>query len=119
MTPPLPPVELERELAFDTFDILNIKTARTGFSRSREMLQTCASAGKDVMVGSQASSLLGCLHAAIFAGYREINCASECSFYLQTEADQRLAPAIEDGYMRLDMAEASLNQLQAQLDNFA
>ena len=53
--------DLEREIAFDTFDILNIKTARTGFSESLRMLDICVDAGKDLMVGSQASSLLGCL----------------------------------------------------------
>ena len=79
--------DLEREIAFDTFDILNIKTARTGFSESMSMLNMCRAADKDVMVGSQASSLLGCLHAALFAGQQPVNCASECSFYLKTETD--------------------------------
>ena len=48
--------DLEREIAFDTFDILNIKTARTGYSESTRMLEICKDAAKDVMVGSQAGS---------------------------------------------------------------
>ena len=64
------------------------------------------------MVGSQASSLLGCLQAAIFAGHQAVNCASECSFYLKTDADLSLAPPIEDGWLALDAAERSLQRLQ-------
>ena len=89
--------DLEREIAFETFDILNIKTARTGFSGSLRMLDRCDDAGLDAMVGSQASSLLGCLQAAAFAGRAAVTCASECSFYLKTEADLSLAPPIVDG----------------------
>ena len=103
--------DLERELAFDTFDILNIKTARTGFSASMTMLQSCAKAGKGLMVGSQASSLLGCLHAASFAGQRAVNCASECSFFLKTDADLSLAPAIRDGWLSLAEAQSALEEL--------
>ncbi len=105
------PKDLGRELAFDTFDILNIKTARTGFSASRAMLGTCVKAGKEVMVGSQASSLLGCLHAAAFAAQRAVTCASECSFFLKTDADLSLAPTIKDGWLSLTDAEAALEGL--------
>lgn len=104
--------DLEREIAFDTFDILNIKTARTGFSESTRMLDMCKAADKAVMVGSQASSLLGCLQAAIFAGHQAVNCASECSFYLKTDADLRMAPPIEEGWLARDAAERSLQRLQ-------
>ncbi|MCY4018965.1 MAG: enolase [Chloroflexi bacterium] len=105
--------DLRRELEFDTFDILNIKTARTGFSASSAMLQACAKAGKDVMVGSQASSLLGCLHAAIFAAQAPVTCASECSFFLKTDADLSLAPTIRDGWLSLAEAGAALEELIA------
>lgn len=109
--------DLQREIAFDTFDILNIKTARTGFSESTRMLEMCQDAGKAVMVGSQAGSLLGCLQAAIFAGRQAVNCASECSFYLKTDADLKHAPPIADGWLALDEAEQSLQQVQAGLIN--
>ena len=109
--------DLKREIAFDTFDILNIKTARTGFSESARMLERCRAAGKAVMVGSQAGSLLGCLHAAIFAGHQAVNCASECSFFLKTDADLGAAPPIEDGWLAIDAAQRSLARLQRELMN--
>ena len=109
------PSELERELDFDSFDILNIKTARTGYSQSRRMLGMAAAAGKSAMIGSQASSLLGCLHAALLAARHEVNCPSECSFYLKTDADLSLAPPIVDGCWEMTAVERALNQLQAEL----
>ena len=108
------PADLQRELAFDTFDILNLKTARTGFSDSTAMLSSAARAGKGIMIGSQASSLLGCMHAAAFAARPEVTCPSECSFFLKTKADLSLAPPIIDGFMRLADIDASLDALQMQ-----
>ncbi len=105
--------DLEREIELDTFDILNIKTARTGFSQSMRMLALVE--GRSAMVGSQASSLLGCLHAAIFAGQAAVDCASECSFFLKTDAELARAPKIIDGWMRLDTAQATLDHLQLAL----
>lgn len=109
---------LAREIAFETFDILNIKTARSGFSQSRRMLDIAASAAKGLMVGSQASSLLGCAQAAIFAGHQAVTAANECSFYLQTDADLSLAPPIVDGWLALDDVERSLAQVQTALREF-
>ena len=109
--------DLQRELALDNFDILNIKTARTGFSHSRAMLQICEQEGKGVMIGSQASSLLGCLQAATFAAQTGVTCASECSFYLKTEADLSSAPPIVDGGLRLDDVQASLDVLSQRLED--
>ena len=113
------PEDLERELAYETFDILNIKTARTGYSASTAMLEMCAGAGKGVMIGSQASSLLGCLYAATFAAREEVTCANECSFFLKTEADLSLAPPISDGWMRLSDVQNSIEGLTKRLDDFA
>jgi len=107
--------ELQREIDFCTFDILNIKPARSGFSQSRAMLELALAAGKSVMVGSQASSLLGCLHAAVLAGQPGVACPSECSFYLKTRAALDDAPPIVDGDMALPAVDASLARLQAQL----
>lgn len=109
------PRDLERELDFDTFDILNIKTARTGYSQSRQMLLRAAAQGKSAMVGSQASSLLGCLQAALFAGRAEVDCPSECSFYLKTEADLELAPEIVAGCWSLAAVERALGALSEQI----
>ena len=107
--------DLEREIEFDSFDILNIKTARTGFSESRRMLDLAEQAGKGLMIGSQASSLLGCMHAALFAADKRVDCASECSFFLKTEADLTLAPPIVDGYLEVGAADAALTEMQASL----
>ena len=109
------PRDLQRELDFDTFDILNIKTARTGYSQSRTMLLVAAAQGKGAMVGSQASSLLGCLQAALFASRAEVDCPSECSFYLKTEAALELAPDIVAGCWSLDAVERALWALCAEL----
>ena len=103
--------DLGRELEFDTFDILNIKAARTGFSGSMAMMELCEKAGKEVMVGSQASSLLGCLHAASFAAQTAVTCASECSFFLKTDANLSLAPTISDGWLSMAEVQAALERL--------
>ena len=79
--------ELERELDFDTFDILNLKTARTGFSVSQKMLELAHSAGKGVMVGSQASAGLGTLHAAVFSSRAGVTHPCELSFPLKLQSD--------------------------------
>lgn len=99
--------DLARELAFDTFDILNIKTARTGFTVSQEMLDLARSAGKEVMVGSQASAGLGTLHAAIFSSKAGVTRPCELSFPLKLEADILNAPLrFEDGFLEVEGLEA-------------
>ena len=107
--------DLEREIELDAFDILNVKIARTGFSQSMAMLDLLAGRGKGVMVGSQASSLLGCLHAAVFAARAEVDCASECSFFLKTDVELARAPRIVEGWMSLEDVQAALDELQLAL----
>ena len=103
--------DLSRELAFDTFDILNIKTPRTGFTESFAMLAMTEAYHKGVMVGSQASSLLGCLYAATFAGLLGIDYATECSFFLKTDVDLSDAPQIVDGWLNLQDVQSSMDSL--------
>ena len=79
--------DLHRELALDTFDILNIKPARTGFTESAKMLALAQGAGKEVMIGSQASSGLGTRHSALFASQAGIDLPNELSFPLKLEED--------------------------------
>ena len=79
--------DLERELSFDTFDILNIKTARTGYTESEKQLALVKNEGKGVMLGSQASSGLGTLHTAIFATKNGVTHPSELSFPLKLTED--------------------------------
>jgi L-alanine-DL-glutamate epimerase-like enolase superfamily enzyme len=97
------PRDLAREVRFDTFDILNIKTARTGYTQSLQMLETARQRHKGVMVGSQASSTIGTIRAAIFAGLEGINHPCELSFFLKLE-DEIVNRPIElaAGYLELD-----------------
>jgi len=100
--------DLRRELAFDTFDILNIKTARTGYTESAAMLDTARAANKGVMVGSQASTGLGTVCAAHFAALPGIDHPSELSFFLKLREDILDRPlTIQDGYLDLDAAAAA------------
>ncbi len=95
--------DLQRELALQTFDILNIKTARTGFSESSQMLSLARRAGKGVMVGSQASAGLGTLHAGLFSTLAGVEHPCELSFFLKLKEDI-VSPAlpIRDGFIHLD-----------------
>jgi L-Ala-D/L-Glu epimerase len=95
--------DLERELDFDTFDILNIKTARNGFSESLAMLQLAHEAGKGIMIGSQASTTLGTIHAAMISSRAEVTHPCELSFFLKLEAEiTNRMPTIVDGMLNLD-----------------
>ena len=94
--------DLVRELEMDTFDILNIKTPRTGYSESRQMLEMARLADKGIMVGSQAGSGLGAARAAIFAALPGIDHPSELSFFLKLEDDIIERPLqIRGGYLAL------------------
>jgi L-alanine-DL-glutamate epimerase-like enolase superfamily enzyme len=93
--------DLHRELEADTFDILNIKTARTGYTESLQMLADGLAAGKHCMIGSQASAGLGTARAAVFAALSAVDCPSELSFPLKLEDDIIDKPIpIRDGYLR-------------------
>jgi L-Ala-D/L-Glu epimerase len=95
--------DLERELDFDTFDILNIKTARTGFTESNKMLELAKVHDKGVMLGSQAGSGLGTFHAALFASKNGVTHPSELSFTLKLLEDVLETPVMfQDGYLRLE-----------------
>jgi len=100
------PDDLARELAFDTFNILNIKTPRTGYTQSMAMLKSAKSSHKGVMVGSHAGSITGTVRAAIFAGLDGVNHPSELSFFLKAEGDITTKSIdIVDGYINLDSLE--------------
>ncbi|MEZ4607324.1 MAG: enolase C-terminal domain-like protein [Deinococcales bacterium] len=105
------PEDLSRELDFDTFDILNIKTARTGFSDSLKMLDMAKKADKGIMLGSQASSGLGTLHCALIASQAGVDYPSELSFPLKLRGDS-IKPELRyhEGYLNLaDYTQTSLN----------
>ncbi len=99
------PADLLRELDFDTFDILNIKTARNGFTDSLAMMGLAASAGKGIMIGSQASTTLGTIHAAIISSRAEVTHPCELSFFLKVESDiTNRTPKLESGFLDLNDA---------------
>lgn len=92
--------DLHRELEMDTFDILNIKSPRTGYTESLLMAKVASAAGKGIMVGSQAGSTIGTARAAIFAARPEIEHPSELSFFLKLReeiTDQALV--LVDGWL--------------------
>lgn len=95
--------DLRRELALDTFDILNIKTARTGFTESLNMLALAQQAGKGVMIGSQASAALGTARAGQFAALPGIDHPSELSFFLKLKEDiVAKRPFIQNGFISVE-----------------
>ena len=104
--------DLQRELALDTFDILNIKTARTGYTESQRMLTAALAHGKTIMIGSQASASLGTVRAALFAALPGIDHPSELSFFLKVKEDiltERLT--LHDGYFDVTrFANAAVDQ---------
>ncbi len=100
--------DLERELAFDTFDVLNIKTARNGFTEAAAMAAQATATGKGLMVGSQAGSLLGCLHALTFAGRAEVEYPTEGTFFLKVDETYDLS--IHDGTILMADVEAQLHE---------
>lgn len=92
--------DLRRELALDTFDILNIKTVRTGFMESLDMLALAQQAGKGVMIGSQASAALGTARAGQFAALPSIDHPSELSFFLKLKEDiVEKRPLLQNGFI--------------------
>jgi L-alanine-DL-glutamate epimerase-like enolase superfamily enzyme len=105
--------DLRRELALNTFDILNIKTARTGFTESLAMLALAQQAGKGVMIGSQASAALGTARAGQFAALPGIDHPSELSFFLKLKEDiVGKRPFIQNGFISV----TDLNQVTVDED---
>lgn len=103
--------DLKIQISYDTFDILNIKTPRTGFSQSSLMLNASCAENKSIMIGSQASSLFGCLYAATYSAMDGIDCANECSFFLKTDTDLSDAPQIVDGYLDIQDVQNSIDKM--------
>jgi L-alanine-DL-glutamate epimerase-like enolase superfamily enzyme len=98
--------DLRRELEAGTFDVLNIKPARTGYQESSDMLELARIHQRGVMVGSQASTTLGTARAAAFAGLTGVDHPCELAFFLKLDAeivDRTLE--LRDG--RLDVGEAA------------
>lgn len=93
------PRALLRELALDTFDVLNVKPARTGFTASLAMLERARKAGKRTMVGSQAFSSFGAYHALLVALQASVTEPSELAFHLKAEGGFFPFPPIREGFI--------------------
>lgn len=99
--------DLERELALDTFDILNLKPARTGPAAAQQMLALAHQAGKGVMIGSQASSSFGAYRAAVLSLAEPVTHPCELGFHLRAQASFFDFPAFRAGSIwRPDLAQA-------------
>ncbi|MFC4427427.1 enolase C-terminal domain-like protein [Deinococcus navajonensis] len=105
------PGDLARELDFDTFDVLNVKTARNGFTDGQGMLRLAAARGKRGMVGSQASTGLGTLHAALLSTQPEVTEPCELSFVLKLQEDLLDRPiTFQDGGLEVaDLREHAID----------
>lgn len=107
--------ELERELAHDSFDILNLKTARNGFSEATAMETAALAQGVGVMVGSQAGSMIGCLHALLYGARENVAYPVEGSFFLRIEDHYEGLLPVRDGIVQLAQVEAALTQVEEDL----
>jgi L-Ala-D/L-Glu epimerase len=94
--------DLQRELDLQTFDVLNIKPARSGYSESLKMLRLVREADRCAKIGSQASSGLGTLYSAILASKEGVTHPCELGFPLKLERDiVNQAFRYEGGYLEL------------------
>ncbi|HEU4743295.1 MAG TPA: enolase C-terminal domain-like protein [Meiothermus sp.] len=91
--------DLRRELLLDTFDILNLKPARTGVTWTLEMLALARAKGKRAMVGSQAQSSFGAWQSALLAFQEGVDEPSELSFHLKAEGGFLEFPPLREGWL--------------------
>ncbi|KGQ22899.1 enolase C-terminal domain-like protein [Thermus filiformis] len=105
------PDDLRRELELDTFHVLNLKPARTGFTWTLEMLALARDKGKRAMVGSQAQSGLGAYHSALMAFQKGVTEPSELAFHLKVLEDPFHFPPFREGWLYWeDLVEAGFDQ---------
>ncbi len=96
------PKDLRRELLLDTFDILNLKPARTGITWTLEMLALAREKGKRAMVGSQAQSSFGAYHSALLAFQQGVTEPNELAFHLKVEGGFFPFPPFREGWLYWD-----------------
>ncbi|ADH62416.1 Mandelate racemase/muconate lactonizing protein [Allomeiothermus silvanus DSM 9946] len=91
--------DLCRELLLDTFDVLNLKPARSGITWTLEMLALVRSEGKRAMLGSQAQSSFGAWQTALLAFQEGVDEPSELSFHLKAEGGFLEFPPFREGWL--------------------
>jgi L-alanine-DL-glutamate epimerase-like enolase superfamily enzyme len=100
------PDDLRRELLFNTFDILNLKPSRNGFTQSLAMAADAQAADKGIMFGSQASSLLGALCTLMIAAASDGQpYPAEGTFWLKVK-DSGTLP-LDSGFITRDALKAA------------
>lgn len=91
--------DLKRELQLNTFDVLNLKPARTGVTWTLEMLALAREKGKKAMVGSQAQSAFGAYQSALLAFQQGVTEPCELAFHLKAEGSFFPFPAFREGWL--------------------
>lgn len=105
------PKDLRRELALDTFDILNLKPARSGVTWTLEMLALARERGKRAMVGSQAQTSFGAYQSALLAFQQGVTEPSELAFHLKAEGGFLDFPPFREGWLYWeDLVEARFRE---------
>jgi L-Ala-D/L-Glu epimerase len=99
------PSDVMREIEYDTLRVVSIKTARTGFSLSRKIVNLCEQAGIRNLHGLQGDTSIGSIASAHFcAAFKNTShhYPSEASFYLMLIDDFITEPlVIKDGWLQL------------------
>lgn len=96
------PRDLRREILLDTFDVLNLKPARSGITGTLEMLAAARSEGKPAMVGSQAQSSFGAWQSALLAFQEGVEEPSELAFHLKATGGFLDFPPLREGWLHWD-----------------
>lgn len=96
----------ERELELGTFDIINVKPARSGFCWSMGMLERARVYERGAMIGSQAMSSFGAARAALLAFHPVVDRPSELAFHLLTAGGFAEFPPITDGWLEREAVAA-------------
>lgn len=91
-----------RETQLKTFDILNLKPARTGITQTLQMLAMNRQLGLSAMVGSQAQSSFGAYQSALLAFQEGVDQPSELAFHLKAEGSFANFPELHNGWLHWD-----------------
>ena len=96
------PEEATREINEGIVQAISIKTARTGFRVSRDIVAQCTARRVQTIIGSQGDSTLGIVSALHFAAAHRATAINpaELTFHLNTESDILTEPvAVRDGML--------------------
>jgi len=91
--------DLWREAQLDTYDILNLKPARTGYTQTLQMLALNRAEGKKAMVGSQALSSFGTYQSALMAFQEGVSEPCELAFHLKAQGGFCDFPPLKAGWL--------------------